>query len=287
MANDNVLIIGCGYLGKRVAQFWREEGKHVFALTRSRSDELRSLGLTPIVGDILQPETLKTLPPARVVLYAVGFDRSSGAAFREVYIDGLRNVLDALPQTPERFLYVSSTGVYGQSDGEEIDENAPTRPRDENGQVLLEAERLLQRQLPMAIILRFAGIYGPGRLIRRAAVENGEPLAGDPEKWLNLIHVEDGARAVLAAEELGRPGAIYHVSDGQPVRRGEFYAHLAELLAAPPLRFESPSPGQWVSRHERGNRRIGNRKMREELRVDLLYPNYREGMRAWMDGLPG
>jgi nucleoside-diphosphate-sugar epimerase len=278
MTNDSVLIIGCGYLGQRVAPLWREQGRRVFALTRSRSDELRLLGLTPIVGDILQPETLESLPPARVVLYAVGFDRSSGASFREVYIDGLRNVLEALPHTPERFLYVSSTGVYGQSDGEEIDENAPTDPRDDNGQILLEAERLLQRELPMAIILRFAGIYGPGRLMRRAAVEKGEPIGGDGEKWLNLIQVEDGARAVLAAEQRGRPGSVYHVSDGHPVRRSEFYAYLAELLNAPPVRFEPP--GRPAPRDERGNRRISNRKMREELGAELLYPNYLEGIKA-------
>jgi nucleoside-diphosphate-sugar epimerase len=278
MTNDSVLIIGCGYLGQRVAQLWGEQGKHVFALTRSRSDELRSLGLIPLVGDILQPKSLKALPPARVLLYAVGFDRSSGAKFREVYIDGLRNVLDALPSPPERFLYVSSTGVYGQSDGEEINENAPTDPRDEHGQVLLEAERLLQKEVPTAIILRFAGIYGPGRLLRRAAVEKGEPISGDGEKWLNLIHVEDGARAVLATEERGRPGSVYLISDGHPVRRSEFYAYLAEVLHAPPVRFAPPSLR--AARDERGNRRISNRKMREQLGVELRYPSYREGLRA-------
>jgi nucleoside-diphosphate-sugar epimerase len=278
MTNDSVLIIGCGYLGQRVAQLWREQGRRVFALTRSRSDELRSAGLVPIVGDILQPETLQSLPSTRTLLYAVGFDRSSGAAFREVYINGLRHVLNALPHTPEYFLYVSSTGVYGQSDGEEIDENAPTDPRDENGKVLLEAERLLMRELPTAIILRFAGIYGPGRLLRRAALEKGEPISGDGDKWLNLIHVEDGARAVLAAEERGRPGSVYHVSDGHPVRRSEFYAYLAELLHAPPVRFAPPAPP--AARDERGNRRISNQKMREELGVELRYPSYREGLRA-------
>jgi nucleoside-diphosphate-sugar epimerase len=278
MTNDSVLIIGCGYLGQRVAPLWREQGRRVFALTRSRSDELRSVGLVPIVGDILQPETLKSLPPARVVLYAVGFDRSSGAAFREVYIDGLRNVLDALPHTPERFLYVSSTGVYGQSDSEEIDERAPTEPRDENGKILLEAERLLMRELPTAIILRFTAIYGPGRLMRRVAVEKGEPISGDGDKWLNLIQVEDGARAVLAAEQRGRPGSVYHVSDGHPVRRSEFYAYLAGLLNAPPVRFAPPGPP--APRDERGNRRISNRKMREELGAELLYPNYLEGIKA-------
>src|SRR5262245_50650272 len=232
------LIIGSGYLGRRVAQLWREHGKRVFALTRSRPDELRALGVHPIVGDVLRPETIAGLPQADVVLHAVGFDRSGGASFRDVYVRGLKNLLAALPREPRRFLYVSSTSVYGQCRGEEIDETAATEPLDENGRVVLEAETLLRHRLPAAIILRFAGIYGPGRLIRREALVKGEPLAVDPESWLNLIQVKDGARAVLAAEARGRPGMVYHVSDGHPVRRGEFFRFLAELLRAPPARFE-------------------------------------------------
>ena len=98
-------------------------------------------------------------------------------------------------------MYVSSTGVYGQCHGEEVDEESATEPVEESGRVVLEAERLLHQQLPEAVILRFAGIYGPGRLLRRQAIEAGEVLVGDPEKWLNLIHVADGAAAVHAAEE--------------------------------------------------------------------------------------
>ena len=159
-------------------------------------------------------------------------DRSSGRSFREVYLDGLRNVLDRLPK-PSRFIYVSSTSVYGQSGGEEVDETSPTEPRDENGRIVLAAEQLLRSKLPDAIVLRFAGIYGPGRIIRRAAIERGEPLIGDADKWLNLIHVDDGALAILAAEEHGRAGkAAYLVADDEPVRRREFYTFMAELLKA-------------------------------------------------------
>jgi nucleoside-diphosphate-sugar epimerase len=270
------LIIGCGYLGRRVAALWRAQGKSVAALTRSHSDELRAFGLQPIEGDILRPETLTTLPSAEVVLHAVGFDRTAGSSFRDVYVKGLSNVIAALPQPPRRFLYISSTSVYGATAGAEIDETVPAEPTEDNGRIVLEAEDLLRDKLPDAIILRFAGIYGPGRLIRQNAIMKGEPLPGDFEKWINLIHVEDGARAVLAAEERGQPGSIYNISDGRPVRRRDFYVQLAEWLNAPPPRFESrPGPPS-----ERGNRRISNRKMLEELKVDLQYPSYREGLQA-------
>ncbi len=267
------LIIGCGYLGVRVAKLWLAQGKRVAALTRGRGEELRGLGIEPIVGDVLDPGL--ALPEAETVLYAVGLDRSAGRSFREVYVEGLRNVLGALPW-PKRFIYVSSTSVYGQSDGSWVDEQSPTTPEEENGRIVLEAEQLLRSRLPEAIILRFAGIYGPGRMIRRAAVEKGEPLVGDFDKLINLIHVDDGARAVAAAEERGKAGETYLIADGCPVTRREFYTYLAELLNAPAPRFV---PGD-ANSGDRSNRRIGNRKMLDELRVRLLHPDCRSGLRA-------
>lgn len=273
------LIIGCGYLGRRVAKRWLDGGKSVQALTRGNEAALRALGIEPINGDILDPESLVALPAAKTVLYAVGMDRSSGRTFRDVYVAGLRNVLDALPK-PERFIYVSSTSVYGQSNGEDVDETSATEPREENGKIVLEAEQLLRTRIPNAIILRFAGIYGPGRILRRAAIEKGEPLVGDAEKWLNLIHVDDGAVAVIAAGERGQAGATYLISDGRPVRRREFYTLLAERLHAPPARFEPLPAGSPLPPHEAGNRRILNRKMMDELQVVLAYPDYSAGLRT-------
>ena len=106
---------------------------------------------------------------------------------------------------------------------------------------------------------------------------NGEPLVGDADKWLNLIHVEDGARAVLAAEERGRPGETYLVADDTPVRRREFYAHLARLLGAPEARFEPHPPGAVVP--PEANRRVSNRKLRA-LGWAPRYPSYAEGLAA-------
>ena len=142
---------------------------------------------------------------------------------RTVFVDGLANVLDAL-EGQGRFVHVSSTGVYAQRDGEAVDETAATEPASESGRVVLEAERLLRERRPGAVVLRFAGIYGPGRLIREKDVRAGEALSGDPEQWLNLIHVEDGAAAVAAALERGRPGTVCNVCDDRPVRRRDFYA---------------------------------------------------------------
>lgn len=268
---SDALIFGCGYLGRRVASRWIAAGRRVFALTRRNADALAALGLHPIVGDVLDPVGLPALPRVGTVLYAVGMDRSSGRSMREVYVEGLGRVLDAMP-APERFLHVSSTGVYGQTQGEWVNEGSPTEPAEEAGRVVLEAERLLRAKLPAAVVLRFAGIYGPDRLLRKEPLLKGEPLVGDPDKWLTLIHVDDGVEAVLAAEARANPGETFNVADDSPVQRRDFYRRLAERLHAPPAAFEPrPEPGA-------PNRRVSNRKARTELGWSPKFGSYRDGL---------
>jgi nucleoside-diphosphate-sugar epimerase len=267
------LIFGCGYLGRLVAARWRASGHRVAALTRGNANALRTAGLEPITGDVLTRSSLHALPQASTVLYAVGYDRSTGKTMRALYVTGLANVLAALPPCA-RFIYISSTSVYGQTTGEWVAETAATDPREESGRVILEAEQLLLAERPGAIVLRFAGIYGPDRLLRKQPVLKGEPLVGDPNKWLNLIHASDGAEAILRAESHGTPGEMYNIADGAPVSRRDFYTLLAELLRAPPATFDHrPEPGA-------PNRRIDSTKARTALDWAPGFATYREGLTA-------
>ena len=268
--SPDVLILGCGYLGQRVAARWLAAGRHVAALTRSHGDALRAQGIEPLIGDVLDPRSLEGLPRVATVLYAIGLDRTAGHSMRDVYVHGLANVLNALPE-PERLIYVSSTSVYGQTDGGWVDETSPTEPREDSGRVVRDAETLLRSRLPRAIVLRFAGLYGPNRFLRRAAMfESGEPIRSNPEGYLNLVHVEDGAAAVLMAEAKAVPGETYLVADDEPVTRRAFYTRLAELLGTPQAKFE---PGT----QPEANRRIANRKLRS-LGWSPTFPSYREGL---------
>lgn len=258
------LIIGCGYLGRRVAARWLATGRPVAALTRGNATALAELGIQPISGDILDPPSLLQLPAAATVLYAVGLDRTAGRSMHEVYVTGLGHVLDTLPAC-ERFIYVSSTSVYGQTDGGWVDESSPTEPTEPSGRIVLEAEQLLRSRRPDAIILRFAGIVGPGRF--RKQILSGEPISGDPERWLNLIHVEDGADAVVAAESRGEPGQTYNICDDEPLTRRAFYQRLAESVGAPPPTFDpQPEPGA-------PHRRIRNTKAKASLGWQLCRRN--------------
>ncbi|VTS06262.1 SDR family oxidoreductase [Tuwongella immobilis] len=279
MHTDDALIIGCGYLGLRVAQLWRAQGRRVFALTRKRTELLTQLGIIPIVGDVLQPETLKQLPHAGTTLYAVGMDRTTGASMHDVYVDGLRHVLLAL-HGGGKLIYISSTSVYGQTDGSLVDEDSPTVPHDDSGKTVLAAEAMLHQHRADAVLLRFAGIYGPNRLLRKAAILAGQPLIGDADKFLNLIEVRDGARAVLAAEQRAIPGRTYIVSDGQPVPRRAFYTELASLLNAPPAAFEPLPEGTPPPPHDRGNRRLSNARFRLETGWAPEFADYRQGLAA-------
>jgi nucleoside-diphosphate-sugar epimerase len=290
------LIIGCGYLGRRVVRSWIAQGDSVVALTRSaeRADEFRASGIEPIVGDVTDPASLAGLPEAETALYAVGLDRDSGKSMREVYVGGLDNVLNRVAHNIGRILYVSSTSVYGQNAGEWIDESSECRPESENGKVCLEAEALLRRQMPEANVLRLAGIYGPGRLMARiAALRAGMVFEGHPDAWLNLIHVDDAVAAILACEERGTPGKTYLVCDDRPIRRLEYYSLLAALIGAP--RPKSPFPplarggqgasGEMVSPAPKPepqpathNKRCCNRRLHDELQVTLHYPTVRIGL---------
>ncbi len=235
------LVIGCGYLGRRVAGLWRRRGDEVFALTRTseRADLLREEGLSPLLGDVLQAGAIPFPDEIETCLYAVARDRGSNVSQRELYVDGLSRVLAQPAFRPRRLIFISSTSVYGQERGELVDGATVPEPSQENGRVCLDAERLIvefsERTAGVrAGVLRLSGIYGPGRLIARVAqLQAGEPVAGRPDGWLNLIHADDAARAVLACEARGESGRSYLVTDDRPVERREYYETLAKLVGAP------------------------------------------------------
>lgn len=278
------LIVGCGYLGRRVADSWLAQGDQVLAVTRSaaRAKEFAAGGIQPIVGEVTAGLDLSQADGVESVLFAVGFDRSSGQAIREVYVGGLEKVLDSLPRSVSRFIHISSTGVYGQMDGEWVDEDSPCEPQREGGRACLAAETLLRsREIGMrSVILRLAGIYGPGRLPRMKDLLAGKPIDSPPDGHLNLIHVDDAVTGILAAERLAHTPERILVSDGNPVLRGEFYRELAKLSGAPQPRFAGSQQPSDSGGRPASDKRINNRRMLVKLMRTLQYPSFREGLAA-------
>ncbi len=130
------------------------------------------------------------------------------------------------------------------------------------------------------MILRFSGLYGPDRVIRRNLLERGEAIPGDPARYLNLVHVDDAAQAAVAALDAARPDQLYLVSDGRPVQRHEYCTLAASLLGAPPPRYEPDAGGWGGAGLEAANRRIASGRIRAKLGVKLFYPDIWSGLPA-------
>lgn len=283
-----MLIFGCGYLGERVARRLRDAGNDVVVVTRSseRTATLRRAGFNAIVADVTKPESLTGLPAVKSVLFSVGFDRVAGGVIENVYAGGARNVLAALPSDVGRFIYISTTGVYGSAGGEWVDEDTPPDPQREGGQASLAAERALAES-PFAdrgVVLRLAGIYGPGRIPFLDKLRAGEPIPAVSTGHLNLIHVEDAAAVVVAAAEQESIGKVYCVSDGHPVERGDYYREVARLIGAPPPTFIAPDPNSPRAARAEADRRVSNARMLSDLGVRLQFPDYRSGLAAILAG---
>jgi nucleoside-diphosphate-sugar epimerase len=285
------LIFGCGYLGKRVAARWHAAGDEVTVVTRSetRARDFRQRGYEAIVADVTRPESLiARLPPADTTLFAVGYDRSGQQTIAEVYAGGIRNVLNG---GTINFTYISTTGVYGPSGGNWVDENTPTDPQRDGGHASLAAEEILANHpIPQSVILRLAGIYGPARVPYLSELRAGQPIQVPTSGYLNLIHVDDAASVVLAAATYQtdspsswRQPQIYNVSDGHPVSRHDFYREVARLSNSPPPQFVEADPNSPRAVRARDNRRVRNDKMLAELDVKLAYPDYRAGLAAILE----
>jgi nucleoside-diphosphate-sugar epimerase len=267
----HILIVGYGYLGRRVADL-DQNGHRITALTRSpeKAGHIKDREHTPIIGDVLDPATLAALPAADVMLIALTHDPESGTSKRALLVDGVANLVRELHSRVGHIVYISSTSVYGQSDGSWVDESSPTEPTTEGGQLTLEAERALQAicnapgSTCRLTILRLAGIYGPQRLIARVdQLRAGRPVAGSPDAWLNLIHRDDAVSIVGDVIEGRGTSRIYLICDDRPVTRGEFYTAIAHEIGAPPPTFD---PDSSEGRRTRGlNKRCRNTLMHEEL----------------------
>lgn len=234
------------------------------------------------MADITNPESLGRLPQTDTVLFAVGFDRSVGKSIEEVYVIGLKNVMDQLPDNGQRFIYISSTGVYGQGNGEWVDESSACEPIRVGGKACLAAEQVLQESKfgPQSVILRLAGIYGAKRVPRRKDIVDKKSLTAATGGYLNLIHVEDAAEIVLAANQSDNVPSLYLVADGHPIPRLEYYRELGRRLGVPDLQITEADPDSPASQRARASKRVRADKMRRELNVQLEFEDFRQGLAA-------
>ncbi len=289
---ESALIAGCGYVGGRVAALWHAHRMQVFAITRNepKAGELNTAGITPVLLDLAQPTPIPQLPDVDVVLWSVGFERSSGASRQAIWIDGLQRLLNALPprNAPRRILYTSSTSVYGDGHGQDVDEHTRPDPTSEGGLACRAAERLLQKfaaeNSACVSILRLAGIYGPGRLLRRITdLQSNAPIASPPDEWLNLIHVDDAVTAIDLVSRLDSPPPLINIVAAESVTRREYYSALAKFANTPSPTFAVVSTDSQTPRRG-GNRRVVS-TVRKLLPMPFRYDSIADGLEASLAGI--
>ena len=282
------LIVGCGYVGLSLGAELVKQGHEVFGLRRSTGAEadLKSAGIKPLTGDITKAEQLAQLPGGYDwVVNCVSASGGGADEYRQVYLQGMRNLVEWLGAAPpKKFVYTSSTSVYGQNDGSLVKESSPTEPAVETGRILVETERVLlaaarERKFP-AVILRLAGIYGPDRgYWFKQYLANEARIEGNGARILNMIHRDDAAGAIIAALKSGRPGEVYNAVDDEPVSQLGFFQWLSGPLGKelPP---SAPDDPEAVRKRGVTNKKVSNRRLKMELGYQFKYPTFRQGYTA-------
>lgn len=268
MGVRRLLILGCGYLGRRVLELGRARGYEVVATVRSeaRAAELAGLGARVLVSSHLEPEIASQADPSTHVVVAFPPDEVTDAriagAFGQVH----------------SIVYISSTGVYGERRGE-IDDLTPLPEEpDARARRILGAEA--QWRAVSATVLRCPGIYGPDRGLHVRVLRGEHRMPGDGSRTLSRIHVEDLAELALAAQRLR--GETFVVGDLAPAPQREVVQYLHDTYGA-----AWPESAALETLHPslRADRAVNPRRALEALGVTLRYPSYREGMSSQATGL--
>ena len=282
-----MLIVGCGDVGRRLAVRAKARNEAVHCLVRSANsaNELREQGLDAVASD------LDVAPPT------LGSGREQGNIFYlapppavGVGDPRMQRFLAALPTTrSHRIVYISTTGVYGDCKGAWVDERRQPDPQVDRARRRHAAEHHLRAWRNAGhgelVILRVAGIYGPGKLPIERLRKQVPMIGADEAPWTNRIHIDDLVTVCEAAMRRGRDNAVYNVSDGNPGNMRDYFDRVAERYGLPPAPLitlaqarAALSPGMLSYLGE--SRRLDNRKMLSDLGVTLRYPNLALGLQA-------
>lgn len=289
-----LLIIGCGDVALRMTPLLRGRYR-IFALAREpqRFAALRALGITPVRGDLDAPQTLHAL--AGLAHDVVHFAPPPGHGAHDTRTAHLVAALAKGGSLPQQLVYISTSGVYGDCNGELVSETHPARPQTDRARRRADAEKRLRewgRRSGVSVsILRVPGIYAADRL-PLARLEKGTPaLIPEDDAYVNHVHADDLARMVIAALHHAHPGRMYNAVDDAPQKMGDYFDLVAD-------RFGLPRPPR-VARAEAArvipetllsfmneSRRLTNRRIKQELRLRLRYPTVHDGIAAALAANP-
>lgn len=288
----HVVIIGCGDIGRRVAKIWKNLGKSVFGVARSEDNlsTLRQQHIHAISADLDDLDSLAEFNgqlSKQSLLYYFAPPPAKG-----VEDTRMENFLASLNQNnlPKHIIYISTSGVYGDQQGQTIDEETLANPQVDRAKRRYHAEQLLLEygieHTSIAItILRVGGIYGPGRLPLQRLKDQIPMLHENLSPQTNRIHADDLAQVCVAAATEKSAGEIYNVSDGTNSNMTEYFNTIADFcgLPRPPLvdwdEAEKTISAGMLS-YLRESRKMDNSKMINELDIQLIYPTLKDGLKS-------
>jgi len=265
----HVLIAGCGYVGGVLAVSLLQDGHVVYGLKRNTST--LPDGVLPIKADLTDPATLTNLPAEidSLVFLPTPASRDQ-AGYEAIFIQGWENIWTGLKHTPARTVLVSSTAVFGESNGGMVDEETPPEPTGFNGKILLRMEQLAAGCTDNLVVVRISGIYGPGReRLIRLAVSEGFEVQQSPPCFSNRIHRDDAAAALKHLLLIDKPKGLYIASDDHPAPRHEVVEWLAQAQGA-------PAPKGLNDKYASRGKRVSNQRLRDS-GFRLTYPDYSAG----------
>jgi nucleoside-diphosphate-sugar epimerase len=288
-----VLIVGCGDIGRRVARLLPPTPVAGVVSTADSARRLRAMGVEPIQLDLDGPLSCTQLPGAGRALFYLAPPPGEGE--RDSRVSRVCAVLQG-DNLPTRVVYISTSAVYGDCGGDWITEETPLHPGTARGRRRMDAEgqwlEWSARTGVAVMILRVPGIYAHDRLpIMR--LRAGLPVLAEADSpFTNRIHADDLAQVCIAAMRRGQSGAAYNVSDGQPTTMTDYFNRVADYLGLPrppvvgrAAAREALSPSMLTFLEE--SKRLDNRRMREQLGVELMYPDLAAGLAASDPGNAG
>jgi nucleoside-diphosphate-sugar epimerase len=287
----DVAILGCGYVGIELGRQLTAAGHEVVGLRRSSAgcETISEAGFEAIQADVTDPETLEAVPDVDWLVFAASSGGRGAETARAVYVEGLHTVIEhfgSRKESPDRLVYTSSTGVYGDHEGEWVDETTPIEPTTDKTEVLAEAERVAREVAAEygtdGTVARYAGLYGPDRYRLERYLDG--PVT---EGYLNMIHRDDAAGAVrylLETDQLRDD--ILLVVDDEPVDKWSFADWLAEQCGRsdPPKRtteqrIAAGDLSKPAKRRIRTSKRCSNDRL-HEIGYELVHPTFRSGYEA-------
>jgi len=284
---NRLLIVGCGDIAlralPRLARNYQVSG---LVRSAAQAERIAALGAIPLTGDLDDPATLQVpAGGADLVLHLAPPGESGDRDERTA------NLIAALStRPPERLVYISTSGVYGDCGGAWVDEDRPLAPQTARGQRRVDAERALfvwGKQSEVAVVvLRVPGIYAAERLPLAQLKRASPVLRAEDDVYTNHIHADDLAGVCLAALERGGAGRVYNASDDSEMKMGDYFDLVADRARLPrPPRIaraaaEAGAIAEGLLSFMRESRRLTNTRMKAELGVRLRYPSVHEGVPA-------